>query len=95
MLYLNMGNQALLAAGALSNMATSDENESPLHKAVKGGDSSILVMLIRAGANVNSQDAQGKMPLHLAAETGQSYISEVIEVLPLAIQIRKKGAIFI
>merc|ERR1712137_1148304 len=44
------------------------EHRCPLHMAVMMGDSTIVSLLLNAGANVDLPDAQHKTSLHLAIE---------------------------
>jgi len=43
---------------------------SPLHIAVKTGNIKCLLTLIKAGADINAANKQGRTPLHVAATTG-------------------------
>jgi ankyrin repeat protein len=61
----------MLLAGHGINPDLKDPNEStPLVRATAAGHTSILHLLIEAGANINPQDRFGRTPLSLAAGRG-------------------------
>ena len=59
--------QLLLDAG-LDPMSRDDFGQTPLHYAVRNGNTVVLGLLLKAGADPNAKDTEyGSTPLHLAA----------------------------
>lgn len=55
----------------------------PLHYAAWQGKSESVLLLLRAGASVNSSSLDGHIPLHLAAQYGhQQVVSLVVPQAP-------------
>jgi len=51
---------------------------TPLHEAASGGHMGTVGDMLKAGADVNARDEQGRTPLHLAAEHGHEGTSQVL-----------------
>lgn len=66
------------------------KKESALHKAVQKGFSSICTKLLKAHANVNSLDDEGRTPLHVAAIFGRAEICKILLKAGAEIEIRDK-----
>jgi len=56
------------------------ESIQSLHEAVEKGNFSVVKALISDGADVNTRDAFGSMPLHLAAREGHIEVAELLIV---------------
>ncbi len=67
-----------LADAGIDVNAKDDEGLSPLHRAVRNGETEVVETLIAAGADVNAKDNDGESPLHRAARSGET---EVVETL--------------
>ncbi|GMH36509.1 hypothetical protein BSKO_04377 [Bryopsis sp. KO-2023] len=70
--------QALIDAGAGVNKVILPTNETPIHKAVEGGDRAVIEMLLKAGVKTNVRDRWGRIPLHLAVQDGRHYAVEML-----------------
>ena len=67
----------LIANGADVNQK-SDDGQSPLHIAVRGGNDRLVELLIANGADVNAKDFEDYTPLHNAAWNGRLGVVEVL-----------------
>ena len=64
--------EALIKAGANLNVVSDDGREFvPLHEAVWSGDSIMVRLFLKHGANVEARDHAGLTPLLLAVLLGQ------------------------
>lgn len=70
--------QALIDAGAGVNKAILSTNETPIHKAVEGGDRAVIEMLLKAGVKTDARDKWGRIPLHLAVQDGKHYAVQML-----------------
>jgi ankyrin repeat protein len=71
--------EMLIAAGADVNSADDNNKQTVLHSLVGGGVSpDVIKLLIEKGANVNTKDKKGRTALHIAAQSGNM---EVVEML--------------
>ena len=61
---------AEIKEGALTNLLNSKDARLLMHTASKKGEADILHELILSGAPINTQDADGNTPLHLAVFHG-------------------------
>ena len=52
--------------------------DTPLHEAAYHGQTEVLELLLKQGADINAKDRFGKTPLHWAAKNGKT---EVVELL--------------
>lgn len=66
--------KVLLRAGANLH-ATNDQQDTPLHLAIKENDLELVKLLITYIPDVNKQNSAGKTPLHIAAEKGYTSIA--------------------
>ena len=55
-----------------------DEQESALHKAVKGGHEDVVVFLVKSGAQLSLSNIQGKDALMMAVEANNAEIFQII-----------------
>lgn len=68
----------MLEKGADANEADAETKTTALHLSADRGNLAISLMLLNAGANVNSQDINGDTPLHNACLCGHK---EIISLL--------------
>ena len=53
-------------------------HQTPLHLAAEGGSESVMQLLLKSGARVNSTDGSGKTPLHVAAKSGNTVCTRLL-----------------
>ena len=68
----------LISKGALVNMLNNAQC-TPLHTAAQNGQQVLAEILLRAGANVNAQDADGQTPRAIALDRGHPHIARLLE----------------
>ena len=62
--------------------------------AAKFGHSSVVELLLRAGANINAQHSSGATPLYLAAESGQAAVVRTLIAAGAALNVQVKDSGF-
>jgi ankyrin repeat protein len=62
--------KSLLAAGANVKVANNFDGSTPLHEASTFGDTEMMGLLLKAGADANAVRGEGDTPLMVAARTG-------------------------
>jgi ankyrin repeat protein len=62
----------------LAQSATTFSSDTGLQLAARAGNSEMVVLLLDAGANVNTRNRSGLGPLHEAAFTGNARIAEIL-----------------
>eukprot|EP00117_Sycon_ciliatum_P022174 scpid88911/ scgid19204/ 2-5A-dependent ribonuclease; Ribonuclease 4; Ribonuclease L len=67
-----------LEDGISPNAVSTYCQSSPIHLAVQGGYSDIISVLVRAGANVNVYNEEGRHPLHEASIQGRPHIASLL-----------------
>lgn len=79
----------LLSYGAYIDSQTRSGKATPLYKAAVAGKEDVVKLLIQHGAKIDLQDADGKTPLHKAAENKKhSIIKILLEACPTLNNIR-------
>ncbi|XP_047544899.1 ankyrin repeat domain-containing protein 39 isoform X1 [Vanessa atalanta] len=68
----------LLQYGAQINASTRSGKATALHRAAAAGKENTVVLLIKSGAQLDIQDADGKTPLHKAAENQNPNIVNIL-----------------
>ncbi|XP_050361665.1 ankyrin repeat domain-containing protein 39-like isoform X1 [Nymphalis io] len=68
----------LLQNGAQINASTRSGKATALHRAAAAGKENTVVLLIKSGARLDLQDADGKTPLHKAAENQNFNIMNIL-----------------
>uniref|UniRef100_A0A3Q1EN68 Caskin-2 n=1 Tax=Acanthochromis polyacanthus TaxID=80966 RepID=A0A3Q1EN68_9TELE len=68
----------LIRTSSLSVRKTVSKSMRPLHYAAWQGKADSVLVLLRAGASVNSPSHDGQIPLHLSAQYGHYEVSEML-----------------
>ena len=70
--------QILVDAGAILEVTTRLGSYTPLHVASRRGAASVVEVLVKAGADVNTRASTGAAALHLAAGSGNAAAVEIL-----------------
>jgi ankyrin repeat protein len=70
--------QELLDAGCVLVDCVDEELNTPLSIACANDRKKVAKVLMRAGANINHQNAEGRTPLHMCAENGGEELGQYL-----------------
>jgi len=71
--------ESLLTSGLVQPDLVNDDEDTPLAIACQNDKKKVVKVLMRHGADINHQNAEGRTPLHLCADAGNEELCEYIQ----------------